>query len=81
MEIVEISRDSISEIEHLWCELNELHFIKSDNFKDHYASFSFSDRIEKLLQAELLAVYAAKIGSELVGYCIASVTNDSGEVD
>ncbi len=81
MNIVEIPRERISEIEPLWRELNALHHEKSENFKNHFSSFTFSERSKKLLEMENLVVFAAKTNSELVGYCIASSTDGAGEID
>ncbi len=81
MDIVKIPRDRINEIELLWNELNSHHHEKSENFKDHFSSFTFAERSNKLVAMEKLAIFAAKINSELVGYCIASSNNGSGEID
>ena len=81
MEIVEIPKHRISEIEPLWCELNAHHQRNSANFEDHFFSFSFSERSESLLAKETLAIFAARVDSEFVGYCIASSDRGSGEID
>lgn len=81
MDIVEIPKDRICEIEHLWCELNSHHLENTENFKDHFSSFTFLERSKQLLSMEKLAVFAAKSNCELVGYCIASSNNGRGELD
>ncbi|MDY6880922.1 MAG: GNAT family N-acetyltransferase [Thermodesulfobacteriota bacterium] len=81
MEIVEIPKDRIDEIEPLWRELNSHHHERSENFKGHFSSFTFEERCKKLLEMEKLAIFAAKENSELVGYCIASWNNGDGEID
>ncbi len=81
MEIVEIPKDSIDEIEPLWRELNSHHYERSKNFKVHFSSFTFAERSKKLLAMDKLAIFAAKEDSELVGYCIASSSNGAGEID
>lgn len=81
MEIVEIPKDMIDEIEPLWQELNSHHHERSKNFKGHFSSFTFLERSKKLLAMDKLAIFAAKDNTELVGYCIASYNNGTGEID
>lgn len=81
MEIVEIPKDSIDEIEPLWRELNSHHHERSENFKGHFSSFTFAERSKKLLAMDKLAIFIAKENAELVGYCIASLNNEAGEID
>ncbi|WP_200284739.1 GNAT family N-acetyltransferase [Rhabdochromatium marinum] len=81
MEIIEIPKESIHEIEPLWRELNSHHHEKSNNFKGHFSSFTFTERSKKLLAMDNLAIFAVKENSELVGYCIASSNNGAGEID
>lgn len=81
MDIVEIPKDRIYEIGPLWCELNAHHHEKSQNFKKHFSSLTFSDRLKKLLAMEHMKIFAAKANSGLVGYCIASLCNETGEID
>jgi ribosomal protein S18 acetylase RimI-like enzyme len=81
MEIIEIKRDEIFKIADLWEELNVHHGKRSSYFKSHFASFTFKKRIEQLLKKEHLAIFAAQTNSDLVGYCIASVNSDFGEID
>jgi len=81
MEIIEIPPDRIDEIEPLWRELNTHHHEKSTNFKDHFSSFTFAERAEKLFAMDKLAIFAARENAELAGYCIASWHNGAGEID
>ena len=81
MEIVEIPKDRIDEIEPLWRELNSHHHERSENFKGHFSSFTFAERSKKLPAMDKLAIFAARENSELVGYCIASSNNGAGEID
>ena len=81
MDIVEIPKDRINDIEPLWLELNAHHKEKSVNFKDHFFSFSFSERSKSLLAKEALVIFAARVDSEFVGYCIASSDRVAGEID
>ena len=71
MEIIEIPKDRIDEIEPLWRELNA-HYERSKNFKGHFSSFTFTERTKKLLAMEKLAIFAARENTELVGYGIVS---------
>ena len=79
--IVEIPREKIDEIEPLWKELNFLHYEKSSHFKDHFASFTFEERRNKLLHMERIVIFAAKTDAKLVGYCVASINGKRGEID
>lgn len=81
MEIIKLRRDHLQEIEPLWCELNAHHLKKSNNFHEHFASFTFAERLKKLLVREKLMIFAARENRELVGYCIASVNAGDGEID
>ena len=81
MEIIQLSKDRIDEIEPLWRELNSHHHEKSKNFKEHFSSFTFAERSKKLLAVDELVIFAARKNSELVGYCIASSNNGTGEID
>lgn len=81
MNIETLDKTQINEIEPLWTELNSLHYEKSKHFKDHYASFQFAKRIETLLAKDHLAIFVAKEGENLWGYCIATSDKEVGEVD
>ena len=81
MEIIEINKAEISKIEDLWVELNSYHGEKSSHFKFHFESFTFEKRIERLLTKEHLVIYVAEINSNPVGYCIATVNENLGEID
>lgn len=80
-EILKLSKDRIDEIEPLWRELNSHHLERSKNFKEHFSSFTFAERSKKLLAMDELVIFAARENSELVGYCIASSNNGTGEID
>ena len=81
MEIIEINKEEILKIKELWKELNSYHCERSSYFKFHFKSFTFEKRIEGLLKKEHLVIYAAEIDSVLVGYCIATVIGNLGEID
>ena len=74
----------LDRIEPLWAELNAIHQAKSVHFKAHYAGFTFEARKKMLLQAAekgCLFVILAYDNELLVGYCVASVIDELGEVD
>ena len=81
MEIIEIKKDEIFKIADLWEGLNVHHGKKSSHFKSHFESFTFEKRIEQLLTKEHLAIFATQTNSDLVGYCIATVNSNLGEID
>ena len=81
MEIIELQKSNIFEIESLWNELNTLHHVNSSNFQNHFESFTFQERVNQLLKKEQLSIFVAMIKNEKVGYCIATKDNDSCEVD
>ncbi len=61
--------------------MNSFHRELSEDFKDHFALATFSKRIEKLGIKDELVVFASKIDSEFIGYCIASIQGGRGELD
>ncbi|MGL4669648.1 MAG: GNAT family N-acetyltransferase [Methanobacteriaceae archaeon] len=74
----------IDEIKELWEELNQHHLEKSPNFKNHYKTFTFQMRKEKLnsyAEKGILFIIVAKIKDKKIGYCIASVKENIGEID
>ena len=81
MKIVELNKTDLSQIRPLWEELNELHGKLSNHFQDHFQSFSFKARLRQIEEKESFSVFAAKDNSKCVGYCIASVENQVGEID
>jgi ribosomal protein S18 acetylase RimI-like enzyme len=81
MKIIEIEKAEIHKIKDLWEELNSFHYKKSSHFKFHFECFTFEKRIERILTKEHLMIYAAEINSDFVGYCIATVNGNIGEID
>jgi ribosomal protein S18 acetylase RimI-like enzyme len=74
----------LDDVRELWEELNQYHLVKSPYFKYHFANFTFQARKESLIESAekgKLFTLIAYHESEKVGYCIASVVNDIGEVD
>jgi len=79
--IVEICKSDIHQIRPLWEKLNELHCEMSSNFKEHFASVTFEQRIESLLSKEFIYILAIQVSEGLVGYCISTMSDGVGEVD
>lgn len=74
----------LDDIEGLWKELNELHTKKSPHFKNHYMTFTYQARKQALLscvEKGRLFVCVAYDKDIKVGYCVASVVDDIGEID
>jgi ribosomal protein S18 acetylase RimI-like enzyme len=81
MEIIELEGNNLLKIEPLWKQLNELHRQKSCHFKDHYAGFTFEERMKSIHEKDNFAVFIAKRDEEIVGYTIVSYVKDLGEID
>jgi diamine N-acetyltransferase len=81
MKIVELEKTEYVKIKVLWEKLNRLHEELSGNFKDHFASFTFEKRMESLLCKEHLIIFAAQDKTNYIGYCIASIDRNKGEID
>ena len=81
MEILVLGKDRITEIRSLWEGLNSLHAKLSPNFKIQYQNFTFGKRIEKLLKKDMLKVFVASESGKYIGYCIASIEEDAGEIE
>ncbi len=81
MKITRIEKENISQIRSLWEELNKHHGQYSTYSKDRFKSFTFQKRLEMFEHKESFAVFAAKDKSNIVGYCIASVEGNDGEID
>ena len=74
----------LDEVKELWEELNQIHFEKSVDFKNHYKAFTFATRKESLVRhtenGKLLVVIAC-CNDQRIGYCISSVVDGIGEID
>ena len=81
MSITKLSSTEYYQIETLWLELNLLHGELSSEFKDHFATVTFEKRIESLLEKDSSVIFAASNDEDLIGYCIASINNEKGEID
>ena len=81
MEIVELDRSRLPEIEALWIELNAHHAQRSSNFKQYFDTLTFQDRIKQLLYKENLSLFVGSDAGVCVGYCIVTAERNKGEVD
>jgi ribosomal protein S18 acetylase RimI-like enzyme len=81
MEIQKLNRKDIEQIKELWEELNVLHENLSSHFKNHFANYTFEERLETLASASRLAVFFAKDKGMKAGYCIATKHQSNGEID
>jgi len=81
MEIIELDRSRLPEIEALWKELNAHHAQRSSNFKQYFDTLTFQDRLKQLLYKENLSLLVSSDAGVYVGYCIATVERNKGEVD
>jgi len=88
MEIIEYKRlttNELSQIRVLWEKLNQTHLNDSIYFKDHYAHFSFEERIScwtKLPEKNFQLLIAQTSEFIPIGYCIATINaNQGGEID
>ena len=74
----------LCDIEELWKQLNQLHIEKSPDFKEYYRTTSFQTRSQGFLSAAKrgkLFISIAYCGEEKIGYVVASVVDETGEVD
>ncbi|MBP1730487.1 MAG: acetyltransferase family [Deltaproteobacteria bacterium] len=81
MEIIELDRSRLPEIEALWKELNAHHAQRSSNFKQYFDTLTFQDRIKQLLYKEDLSLFVGSDAGVCVGYCIVTAERNKGEVD
>lgn len=76
--------DLLDCVKPLWQELNKLHLDQSPCFKDFYASNTFETRKAALLSTARkgqLSIILACDAATVVGYCIASIVGNTGEID
>jgi len=79
------NEDLCDEIEELWIELNEIHYLESTYFKDAFCNRPFSKRKEELIKqaqkGKLNIVLAKEDNKEVIGYCVSSVIDGIGEIE
>jgi len=81
MDIIELDRKRLQDVKGLWEELNSHHGRLSSNFKEHFDSFTFEDRIKKLTDSAHLSIFVATHDGSYIGYCIVTADKDKGEID
>lgn len=81
MEIIELERSRLPEIEDLWKELNTHHAQRSSNFKQYFDTLTFQDRLKQLLYKEKLSLFVSSDAGVYVGYCIVTAERNKGEID
>ena len=78
------SVELLDNVKPLWEELNKLQLQKSTNFKDFFSKNTFEERKKKLLaiaqKGPMLTILAYE-KDLLIGYCIASVADEVGEIN
>ena len=76
-----LPRTELARIKPLWQKLNEIHLHDSIHFKDHYSSFTFEKRIMawNALPDERVWILTAEINDEIIGYIVATATEDGKE--
>ena len=81
MEIVEIPKERLGDIEHLWNHLNQYHNDKSSHFNDYSEKHDFLNSRKTLLARDKLAIFVAVDEGKMIGYCISSIEGGLGEID
>ena len=81
MDIIELDRSRLPEIEDLWKELNSHHSQRSSNFKQYFDTLTFQDRLKQLMCKENLSLFAVADTGLFVGYCIVTADRNRGEID
>lgn len=81
MQIKAITLDDIGIIKGLWEDLNAHHLSRSTHFAHHFAAFHFEDRVAALKNRDQFIAFVAQSDHECIGYCIATVHDDAGEID
>jgi ribosomal protein S18 acetylase RimI-like enzyme len=81
MNIIKLDRKRLIDIKGLWEELNGLHGRLSQNFKEHFDSFTFEDRLKQLAKKSNLSLFVANEKGTYVGYCIVTSDKGKGEID
>ncbi len=78
------NEELLDSVKALWEELNQLHLEKSPYFKSFYANNTFEARKATLLSTSpkgQICVILAYDQDAVIGYCIVSVADETGEID
>lgn len=81
MIIKTLRKSELHKLKPLWLELNAHHLSRSTNFKWHFKKQTFEMRMEKLQQREKLIAFVAEVEAVNVGYSIATIDGQAGEID
>lgn len=81
MNIIELGRSHLFEIEDLWKELNSHHGQRSSNFKQYFDAFTFPNRLQQLVHKQNLSLFVSSDAGVYVGYCIVTADRKKGEID
>ena len=81
MKISNLNFTEIDKIRPLWEKLNKLHAQLSPHFQSYFENQTFEDRLNSLTEKNHTAVFIAHENSNIIGYCITSITNNEGEID
>lgn len=78
-----ISKNELPLLKPLWEKLNEIHLHDSPHFKDFYETFTFEKRIVSFdtIKADNLLIQAVEHDNNPCGYCISTITNETGEIE
>lgn len=80
----ELPVEEIEAVRPLWDKLREHHEAISDNFRPTFRNITFDQRKRRLLvdgkRLKIIVAETAEAG-EAVGYCIASLAEQKGEID
>lgn len=82
--VKEIKVDELYLIKTLWGKLNQLHLQDSKFFKDHYETYTFEERCEKFRKLsckDIRIEIIESLESEIIAYCISTVSNNIGEIE
>jgi len=74
-----IGTEELNIIRPLWEKLNKYHEDTSRYFKQRFHTFTFEDRVNKLMKSEKIKITIAKdiIKDKVVGYCISSILKEN----
>jgi diamine N-acetyltransferase len=79
-----VALKDITIIKPLWEELNQLHYIDSYFFKDHYLNFTFEKRAEKFHRKNNIEIFIEIVKNtegNAIGYCVSTIDGTTGEID
>lgn len=78
-----IKKDDLGLVKPLWEKLNALHLKDAHFFKEHFRSFTFEKRCEKLIRIPERDIRIEVLfdGEAPAGYCIATVEGGTGEIE